>query len=281
MNNVCKFTSVQHEDLTVNTLGFIYEKNVGINNSGFRILSAFSICLVTAGEGVLKMLNGQYSLKEGSLFFTFPAKSFSIEEKEDSSQHFEYLYILFLGLGVLPLLERLKVDQNSPVYEDMEFLIPFWKSSLDSCNSSNIDLMSKAVLLYTLSHLSNLEEAQDEKSKTDDIISKIKHDVDTCYFEPDLSLKQVCKEYNYSPKYISGLFHRKLGIGFSKYLQSVRIRHACALMQEGILASKDIAALVGYKDPLYFSKIFKKVMGCSPREHLKEIEQQKTLQTIG
>ena len=68
-----------------------------------------------------------------------------------------------------------------------------------------------------------------------------------------------------------------LNEGITEYLNTVRIQQACALMEQGFTSIKDIALLCGYKDPLYFSRVFKKEMKVSPREHLAEIEKIKEI----
>ena len=60
-------------------------------------------------------------------------------------------------------------------------------------------------------------------------------------------------------------------INITEYLNITRIHHACTLMEQGFTCVKDIAFLCGYKDSLYFSRVFKKEMCVSPREHMAEI----------
>ena len=52
---------------------------------------------------------------------------------------------------------------------------------------------------------------------------------------------------------------------------SIRIQNACALADSDISCVKDIAYLCGFSDPLYFSKAFKKYVGQSPKEFIKNI----------
>jgi len=60
---------------------------------------------------------------------------------------------------------------------------------------------------------------------------------------------------------------------FSSYLNIVRCRHACRLMEQKFTSMQDIAHLCGYNDPMYFFRVFKGKMGISPtgyRYSLKE-----------
>ena len=52
---------------------------------------------------------------------------------------------------------------------------------------------------------------------------------------------------------------------------TLRIQHACMLINEGLSNIKDIATLSGYRDPLYFSKVFKNAMMLSPKEYISSV----------
>ena len=62
-----------------------------------------------------------------------------------------------------------------------------------------------------------------------------------------------------------------LHVGFSEYLRTLRIQHACMLINEGLSNIKDIVTLSGYRDPLYFSKVFKNAMMLSPKEYISSV----------
>ena len=61
-------------------------------------------------------------------------------------------------------------------------------------------------------------------------------------------------------------------IGFSSYLNSLRIKRAKSLMDKKESSISDIAAACGFNDPLYFSKVFRKSEGISPREYISSIK---------
>ena len=93
--------------------------------------------------------------------------------------------------------------------------------------------------------------------------------IDENYTDSDLSLARLAREYMYSEKYISAVFKKRFHIGISDYITTLRIQHALTLMEEGYTQVKDIALRSGFSEPLYFSKVFKKRMGESPKEHIK------------
>ena len=86
------------------------------------------------------------------------------------------------------------------------------------------------------------------------------------FVRPDLSLNDVASYVNVSPNHFSTIFSQEAGETFIEYLTSVRINKAKQLLLRGNMKSSDIAFEVGYNDPHYFSYIFKKNCGMSPRE---------------
>ena len=70
-----------------------------------------------------------------------------------------------------------------------------------------------------------------------------------------------------SPNYLSAVFSQEMGTTFVEYLTARRMEKARELLQHSDLRSGEIAAAVGYKDSHYFSFLFKKTQGCTPRDY--------------
>lgn len=83
----------------------------------------------------------------------------------------------------------------------------------------------------------------------------------------EFSLNQAAAMVNISPSYFSTLFRQEMGMTFVEYLTEVRLEKAKALLMCTNMRSSEIGYEVGYKDSHYFSYIFKKVCGCTPREY--------------
>lgn len=85
---------------------------------------------------------------------------------------------------------------------------------------------------------------------------------------PDLSLEEAAKQVNLSPYYISHIFTRELNISFIDFLTKVRLDEAKAQLRTRPEASvKEIAYDIGYSDPYYFGKVFKKYVKLTPLEY--------------
>jgi len=62
-------------------------------------------------------------------------------------------------------------------------------------------------------------------------------------------------------------------VGYTEYLRNIRLKYAVSLLNHGIESVKNIAFLSGFSDPLYFSNVFKKAFGMSPKDYRKKTSQ--------
>ena len=98
-----------------------------------------------------------------------------------------------------------------------------------------------------------------------DLLAQALDYIDKHFSENSISLNVVAKEVNISPSYFSAVFSQEVGQTFVEYLTQKRMDAARRLLQQTDQRSSEIANAVGYKDPHYFSYLFKKTQGCTPR----------------
>ena len=84
--------------------------------------------------------------------------------------------------------------------------------------------------------------------------------------QENISLSLIASHVGYSPNYCDTVFKKHENVSVINYLISQRITEAKRLIIEGVLSLKDVALAVGYSDYNYFSRIFKKNVGCSPKD---------------
>jgi YesN/AraC family two-component response regulator len=89
-------------------------------------------------------------------------------------------------------------------------------------------------------------------------------------YTEDISLYTLSKNMYLSPVYISKIFKDVMGDSPINYLIQIRLSKAKELLKDNNLSIKAIANLVGYNDPYYFSKLYKKYYGISPNKVRKE-----------
>lgn len=86
------------------------------------------------------------------------------------------------------------------------------------------------------------------------------------HFAQPLSLATVAEYCDISPGYLSRAFSEHVGTSFNDYLNSIRLETAQRMLKARNHSVKEIAYAVGYHDPNYFSRIFKKFKGVSPSD---------------
>lgn len=82
-----------------------------------------------------------------------------------------------------------------------------------------------------------------------------------------LSLNQLADYVHLSPNYLSNLFKKEVGYRLSDYVNELRIEKAKYLLLNTRERSHEIASELGFSDPAYFCKVFKKYTGLSPAEY--------------
>lgn len=87
-----------------------------------------------------------------------------------------------------------------------------------------------------------------------------------------LTLNEVAAVFNFSPNYLSQLFAQNSESGFVEFVSATRIAAAKELMASTDLKIYEISDRVGFESAFYFSKVFKKMEGTSPREYMQRMK---------
>jgi two-component system, response regulator YesN len=91
--------------------------------------------------------------------------------------------------------------------------------------------------------------------------------IESHFTNSELKLEDVANYVDRNPSYFSHLLITKTGRGFTDILTGIRVKEAKRYLLETNKPVKEIALLVGFHNPNYFSRIFKEVLGMSPREY--------------
>ncbi len=164
-------------------------------------------------------------------------------------------------LWLFAIIIRVATEKYSGINEiiDSELDIVFRLSDAESYDQ--LKNVSNNLLVKISSNL--LTSVYSGKSKI--IASAIKY-VNSNYTNR-ITLNDIEENLHVNPSYFSSLFKNEMGISFIGYINQVRIDYACHLLTESTLSIIDIALEIGFDDQSYFTKVFKKQRGVTPKEY--------------
>lgn len=156
---------------------------------------------------------------------------------------------------------RDKLTDEQRITPDNKFIISIGYK--DVAQISTVEEMSR-FMNRLLSLLSDTKKAEREKYNilVEDGIQYLQENYDR-----NLSLEEICSHLAVSKNYFCYLFKRDTGQNLWAYLTDIRLNKSMELLRTTALKSYEIAYMVGYDNPSYFSKLFKKSVGQSPNEY--------------
>ena len=108
---------------------------------------------------------------------------------------------------------------------------------------------------------------ENSQGKYRDVVNEVIAYIDEHYSDEELSLNTVASHVNFSPNHLSAIFRQQTGQTFIKFLTDYRLEKAKELLVTTSKKSNEIGLMVGYKDPHYFSYLFKKTVGCTTTQY--------------
>ena len=89
-----------------------------------------------------------------------------------------------------------------------------------------------------------------------------------------LNLKILAEYSHVTPPYLSKTFKKEVGTTVTDYITSTRIHSSLRLLTTTNLSIQEVAFYVGMEDYNYYTKIFKKMMGCPPSEYRRNLQKE-------
>lgn len=102
--------------------------------------------------------------------------------------------------------------------------------------------------------------------KHSDVVYKVMEYVKANY-NKKLSLEEIARHVYFSRSYLSSLFKNETGSSLFAYINRVRVEKSKVLLLDESISLLDVAALCGFEDQSYFTKVFKKLVGVSPKRY--------------
>lgn len=175
------------------------------------------------------------------------------------SRMFRSYVILNVRFAVVAFLESIGADQKD-YSEEIEQAVQLIRNEESEVTEYIANMLTTAMGIRD--RINNYQGGR--------ILKKALDYVDANFDRDTLSLNSAADHIGVSANYLSAIFSQNMQKTFVEYMTEKRIDKAKKLLKQTDKTSGEIAKEVGYKDAHYFSFVFKKLQGCSPREYRAE-----------
>ena len=260
---------VQNLDLTALS---VY--NVGFQkcDPGFSwgpgVRNHYLIHYIINGKGTYTKKDQTFYLNAGDCFLVYPdVESMYQADQEDP---WEYSWVGFAGVDAEPIVKAAGFTHELPLLrqisngDTLNRQIHHIYDARGNTFSSSVEMSGR---LYTgLACLLTNADTRTSETSYDDYV-KAAIDYMQSHYSYRISIQEVADYVGVSRSHLFRAFQQCKQQSPKEYLTSLRIEEACRMLDDTHLSITVIANSLGFDNSLYFSKVFRKAMGCSPTEY--------------
>ncbi|MCY9665918.1 AraC family transcriptional regulator [Paenibacillus alginolyticus] len=246
---------------------------------GPKVYDYYLIHYVISGKGVFSSQGEEYELGAGDSFVIEPEQLISYVSDETDPWH--YCWIAFTGTQAAALVSSTGVNPLQPIIHTkrnrhIPVLFRHIQQALRA-KKANAQLKSIGYLHLLLGEYCETLSASTlagmvTEAESDRIVQQAIHYLSTQYAEP-ITIELMAESLGYNRAYLSRMFKRHTKVTPVTFLLKLRVDKARLLLRERLeLTIEQIASSVGFYDPLYFSKQFRRWYGVSPSEYRNQIK---------
>lgn len=222
---------------------------------------------VKEGSAVFYDQTRRYRVHEGQFYVLFPASG--IHYQTDADQPWSILWLVADGTLLDAFLQTIGLTPQNPVMtlrfpKRVETVLDriFEKTQYDNLTDS----MACLSLMYELfAYLA----AERELAPVDSVVAEAVGYLSRNLNRP-ISSAELARSAHLSENYFIKLFKKQTKLTPQQMLDTLRMQKATHLLQYSQMSITEVAATVGFDDPLYFSRRFKKKTGLSPSRFREE-----------
>lgn len=180
------------------------------------------------------------------------------------SKMFQQYILLNLHFCLTSFAEKLGYDKTE-IDDSLKFIVDERIKSTEDLEKIIGSILRKGIRLRE----------ERSKGRNQRVIRTALQYMEENFTDDSLTLNRVAGVANVSANHFSALFSQEMGQTFIEYLTQLRMNRAKEQLRCTDMRSGEIALEVGYKDPHYFSFLFKKTQGCTPSEYRNQTRSQK------
>ncbi|MBI4976455.1 MAG: helix-turn-helix domain-containing protein [Spirochaetes bacterium] len=249
---------------------------------GPRIIDAFEIVLITEGTGTVTILDHTFTFQPGDLFIIPPGIRHAYRSAQAVTHYYVYFHLSQTERRQRASARRIAsavsfsdISLSATHVSDIPFRIPAFpavKTALFealAARRKSADLRSLAADTLSLKHLAvELLAAIIETAAGGAAHARARFSKSTAYISAHLAepirIDELAALEGITPNYFTTEFSRQFGMTPVEYLSRKRVAQAKMLLAED-MPIHAVAARTGFRDQYYFSNVFKKYTGSSPR----------------
>ena len=229
---------------------------------------------IISGQGEITIGKHQYSVRANDVLLTWPNDAVSFHSSLEAP--LEYAWVGFKGNDSAMLLAQTNLSRLNPLINipQSEKMIAYMEEIYQhrGHQSENATSMNGYLYLY-LSELIHAKYAglpvnDSAKAVIEQAVSYI-----VTHYSQKITETQLAQSVSVSRSWLYRSFVRYLGASPMRYINEYRVEQAGILLRDPSVSIANVARAVGFSDPFYFSKVFKKLKGVSPSEYRAQVSQ--------
>jgi len=238
---------------------------------------AYALYLIDEGKGIYTIGGKEFPVKEYDIFAMYPG--IPVRCESDKTDPLKMFALSFDGVDARLLLNAAGFEPKNPVRtlehktamsvsRIYDFLYT-WRGpeifSSTQATASIYALMSELVKTVSLDH------SAIPPGWTGTVHFQKALDFIAANYSKPIGVKDIANNVNLSRSRLYSIFMQQIFISPQQYLTEYRIKEAVRLLDRGEVSIKEISTATGFEDQLFFSRIFKQIVGKTPTSYIKEL----------
>ena len=192
----------------------------------------------------------------------------------------EVYWVHFTGSDVKNILRRYQIPMDDPIFysgasSTYSYLFKEMIHELQTCRTGYEELLTMYLKqIFLLVQRTRQEERPAVSTYIQEEMEYARRYFNEHYNEP-ISIQEYAESRNMSVCWFQRNFKQIVKHTPMQYLLTIRVNNAASLLETTNYGLAEIATIVGYEDPLYFSRLFRKIKGVSPRDYRKLVQEGK------
>jgi AraC-like DNA-binding protein len=240
-----------------------------------RVLPEFQMVYITGGEGVFTFGDAAYQVKPGSIMLILPGIRHAYRPLPETGWH-EY-WVGFKGGYFSTLLEEGLFSPEHVFFEIglHDSILSIFDQIFDEVRSQRplYQLKACALIMSLIAEVLTRERRKDQPNYYEKIVAKAKYLMESNVYS-EINLPSISEQLGISTSRLNKIFKTYTSMTPYQYYIHIKIHKAESLLEQDDTSVKEVAYRLGFEDQSYFSRLFKKIMGVSPREFRKNKDRQ-------